>query len=201
MRPALLLALVLAACTHAREFGWPRAPVSLNDALRLFDRRLTDTKIAEIRDTPLREFVALAHLGIGTNIRNGWGLWSGKPLIARSLRRRGFVHPEDQSHVILTSLWLHLHGLPLRLDEQLAYDRDYERAAAAFEREAAARPTTGPFCVELSPNPLDIPPRRELQCFERYYNCTRYWTLAPGTTPTSAFSESDRAECDRELPT
>lgn len=200
MRPALLLVLVLGACTHARQFGWPRAPVSLNDALRLLERRASPEKLAEIRGMPLREFVGLAHLGLGTNLRNGWGLWSGKSLIARSLRRRGFTHPEDQSHVILTSFWLRLHGLPLRLDEQLAYTRDYDRAAAAFEREAAARPTTGPYCVELAGDPLDLTPRRQLQCFERYYNCTRYWTPAPGTRPTSVFSESDRDECDRELP-
>lgn len=204
MRPALLLALVLGACTEARRFGWPRAPVSVRDSFRVLERGLGPEEVERYRKMSASEFAAATHFGLGTNIRNGWGLWSGKSRIARSLRRLGVDHPEDQSGVILSSFWRHLHGFPLRLEEQLAHDRDYERALLQFWDRIHGKQIGGPYCFEIAADPYRAgpkrapnAPRRELRCFELYFNCTRSWAAPLGAEPPSAFAdEASRARCE-----
>jgi hypothetical protein len=58
------------------------------------------------------------HFGLGTWMRDSWGLWSGGPLYSY-FRQIGLVHPDDMSGVILTSFWRHLHGKRLDVEGQV----------------------------------------------------------------------------------
>ena len=43
----------------------------------------------------------LFHMGLGTWMRNNWGLWSGKTRLADLFKRRQIAHPDDQSAFLL----------------------------------------------------------------------------------------------------
>jgi len=70
------------------------------------------------------ESMAMHHHGLGTWMRNNWGLWSGGPL-ARHFQERGIDHPDDMSSIILTSLWREMNGQPLRVEEQIAKHKQW----------------------------------------------------------------------------
>ncbi len=66
--------------------------------------------------------MALYHHGLGTWIRNNWGLWEGSRLSVW-FQKKGIEHPDIMSGIILTSFWRHLNGKPIGLEEQFRYYR------------------------------------------------------------------------------
>ncbi len=97
------------------------APATLDAVFVCLDRHWTARE----------EFKALAyddisggHFGVGMWMRNNWGLWGGGPL-ARHFNDLGITHADDMSGIILKSYWLHLHGCPLRLEDQVGYYQGY----------------------------------------------------------------------------
>lgn len=73
------------------------------------------------------------HHGLGTWLRNNWGLWKGSRL-SKWFNDRGIFHPDDMSGIIFDSFWRHLHDKPIKLDEQIKYYKDYwERAEKQHE--------------------------------------------------------------------
>jgi hypothetical protein len=46
------------------------------------------------------------HHGLGTWLRNYWGLWAGSRL-AQKFNRAGIRHPDDMSHIILSYFCVH----------------------------------------------------------------------------------------------
>jgi peroxiredoxin len=73
------------------------------------------------------------HHGLGTWLRNNWGLWAGSRL-AQYFRQLGIHHPDDMSGIILTSFWRQLHGQEIRLTEQVNYYKEHWRKSAEKER-------------------------------------------------------------------
>ncbi len=61
-----------------------------------------------------QEGMLIYHHGLGTWIRNEWGLWGGSRL-RRYFREKGLFHPDDMSGIILESFWYKLHGQPYDL--------------------------------------------------------------------------------------
>lgn len=66
------------------------------------------------------------HFGLGMWMRNNWGLWGGGKLKEWFISH-GIQHADDMSGIILTSYWRHLNNVPIELDAQIAYYRDYWR--------------------------------------------------------------------------
>jgi hypothetical protein len=64
------------------------------------------------------------HFGLGTGLRNSWGLWSGAPL-AKYFNTLGVFHPDDMSGIILKSFWRHLNSKPLEIEKQAAWYKRY----------------------------------------------------------------------------
>ena len=102
-------------------------PADVEDAVRELERAAPPALLAQLRATPEGELVGKYHMSLGRWIRDEWGLWSGSRLQTHMLRI-GARHPDAMSSIILTSFWRHLHGQPLRVDEQVR------------ENDAAAKP-------------------------------------------------------------
>ncbi len=77
------------------------------------------------------EDMAAYHFGLGMGLRNAWGIW-GDSRLSKHFNSLGISHPDDMSSIILTSLWRELHRQPVRLEEQVAYYRDYWKRNARF---------------------------------------------------------------------
>src|SRR5262249_21356732 len=71
-----------------------------------------------------RQETARYHLGLGMNLRNGWGLWSGSRL-AKYFNGMGLFHPDDMSGVILDSYWRRKNGKPLDVEDQVAKYKEF----------------------------------------------------------------------------
>lgn len=81
--------------------------------------------------------LALYHHGLGTYLRNSWGLWSGSRLY-KYFSDMGLHHPDDMSAVILESYWRHKHNKPLELDKQIdKYKKYWEEVKASQQIEIA----------------------------------------------------------------
>ena len=78
--------------------------------------------VQKIRDGAIT--AADMHIGLGLRIRNEWGLWSGSRL-AVYFRNLGINHPDDMSGIVLESYVRHVKQEPIKLDEQVAYCKNY----------------------------------------------------------------------------
>ena len=63
-------------------------------------KNLDDTDKDNIRNTPEQDLI-LFHHGWGTSIRNRYGMWGNKALLADI----GKEHPDDASMVIIRDVW------------------------------------------------------------------------------------------------
>jgi hypothetical protein len=77
-------------------------------------------------------------MGLGTWLRNNWGLWGGSRL-AKWFNNRGIQHPEDMSGILLTSLWRSLSGKPLLLDAQI---KEYQKFWKQSEKVSPLKKAT-----------------------------------------------------------
>lgn len=99
-------------------------PVDLNDCFKQIDGFWTDTVKTQVKNTTEAEFNANAHFGIGLWMRNNWGLWRGSRL-SKYFNDMGIFHPDDMSGIILTSYYRYLTGQEIKLEEQIAFYKDY----------------------------------------------------------------------------
>lgn len=82
-------------------------PDTLERAVLLLDKLLVpEVREVMLAQTSARDCAVVVHHGVGTWIRNNWGLWQGGPL-SDDLSARGFTHPDDMSSVVL-QCWCHL---------------------------------------------------------------------------------------------
>jgi hypothetical protein len=75
-------------------------PKDLGECFEELDRTLPEVDKREMRALPSRDGMIRYHLGLGTWMRNNWGLWRGSRL-QKYFSDRGVKHPEAMSSVIL----------------------------------------------------------------------------------------------------
>jgi hypothetical protein len=97
----------------------PNIPTTLAEAYAALERMLSPETLAEIDAMASEDDMIQYHMGLGTGLRNSWGLWHGSAL-AKHLQELGFTHPDDMSGVILETFWCKRHGQPFRLEERAA---------------------------------------------------------------------------------
>lgn len=100
-----------------------RIPSTLDEAIAVLERELAPEILLDMREEPQSD-MAQYHHGLGRQIRNRWGLWSGSPL-KDHLVGLGLEHADDMSSLILTSLRRHLRGEPLQVGEQVRKHQEY----------------------------------------------------------------------------
>jgi hypothetical protein len=106
----------------------------LEECLVVLGKSLPPETLADMRARPEKDMI-LYHHGLGTSLRNEWGLWAGGPLY-RHFAGRGLVHPDDMSGVILHSFWRYLHDRPLDVEGQIKGYQEYTRVAEYPESDS-----------------------------------------------------------------
>lgn len=98
-------------------------PKDLDDCFVQLERILQPTDIDKMKVGSEKDMIQY-HRSLGMWMRNNWGLWSGSRL-KQYFNNLGIHHPDDMSGIILDSFWRHLHGQPIRLEEQIKYYHNY----------------------------------------------------------------------------
>ena len=107
-------------------------PEDLDDCFTQLKSHLEPQAIEKMKSGTEAD-MSLYHFSVGMWMRNNWGLWGGSRL-ARWFNAQGIKHPDDMSGIILTSFWRHLHGKPIKLEEQVKFYQDYWEKQKAAER-------------------------------------------------------------------
>lgn len=107
---------------EARESGRGAAvavtdkPTNLTEAIDVAEEWLReDETTAQFREGEPIDY----HHGLGTYMRNEWGLWADTEL-SRWFRERGVEHPDDMSMVVLEGLHRRVNGEDVNEAELLA---------------------------------------------------------------------------------
>jgi hypothetical protein len=139
MRTAFAILAVLLAWVGALSapVGLGGAPANLEECLAELQRRLPPDLIVRMRNGGEEDMIDYHH-GLGTGIRNEWGLWRRSPL-NRHFNDLGIHHPDDMSWIILTSFWRRLHGQPLDVKGHVARSQRYRAAAQQSQGEEERR--------------------------------------------------------------
>jgi len=127
------------------------APRTLEEALAALEKALPEKTMQDLRESSDERLVNEYHHGLGTWVRNEWGLWRGGPL-RDHFHALGLTHPDDMSSVILTSFWRRLHNQPLRVEEQIKHHQDYWRAALPPDKSSNPKCPSG-IDITMSWNP------------------------------------------------
>lgn len=75
-------------------------PRNLGECFIELDKRLSEIDKNEMRALPKRDDMIQYHLGLGTWMRNTWGLWGGSRLF-KYFHDKGVKDPEDMSSLVL----------------------------------------------------------------------------------------------------
>lgn len=130
--PVALIALVAAARADEVKIDATKdeksptgvyIPQDLENCFKELSKMLPAKEVEKIKSGPEKDMINY-HFGLGTWMRNNWGLWSGSRL-REYFNKLGLAHPDDMSSVILKSFWRHLHNKPLKVEEQVAYYQEY----------------------------------------------------------------------------
>jgi len=129
----ILIILIIGSCSigcrteHGEESKRPLvkedqptalAPRNVDQAIKLLKVKLTDGEIDEIKVKQESQMVGY-HYSIGLWIRNNW-LCKESPLKIY-FNQQGIYERDTMSGIILVSLWRSLHGLPAKVEEQIAH--------------------------------------------------------------------------------
>jgi hypothetical protein len=98
------------------EGGGGKVPADLDEAIAELERILEPAHISEIKRRDPIEF----HHGLGTALRNCWGLWAGGSGLAAWFAEKGITHPDDMSNIVLTSFHRKLRGDAIDVAGQVA---------------------------------------------------------------------------------
>jgi hypothetical protein len=98
-------------------------PKDLEDCFAELKKILKPEDVQKMREGTEGDMIQYHH-GLGTWMRNNWGLWRGSRL-SEWFNERGVEHPDDMSGIILTSFWRHLNGKPIGLEEQIKFYRGF----------------------------------------------------------------------------
>ena len=93
----------------AEEIDGRYIPKDLRDAFLQLDKELPEIDRKEMTALKGRKEMIAYHLGLGTWMRNNWGLWGGSRL-QKYFTDKGVNHPEDMSSIILFFYWDWLQG-------------------------------------------------------------------------------------------
>ena len=97
-------------------------PIKLSECFKQLDEILNEAPDGDwFKEAEEDDAVNQSHHGLGTWIRNNWGLWEEDGQLHKYFTKLGLQHPDDMSSVILKSYHRHLNNKELGLDEQIKY--------------------------------------------------------------------------------
>jgi hypothetical protein len=114
-------------------------PKDLDECFVELKKLLPEKTVDEMKNGAEKDMINYHH-GLGTWLRNNWGLWKGSRL-SKWFNDKGVQHPDDMSGIIFDSFWRHLNNKPIKLDEQIKPYQEYWKKAKE-EREAREKEKT-----------------------------------------------------------
>jgi hypothetical protein len=97
-------------------------PTKLSECFQRLDGIFSDAPDGDwFKEASEEEAISQSHHGLGTWIRDNWGLWDVNEQLHKYFKKLGLQHPDDMSGVILTSYHRHLNNKELELDGQIKY--------------------------------------------------------------------------------
>lgn len=97
-------------------------PVDIEDCIRELNKILPKQFIDEFLSIAENE-LSKYHFGLGSNLRNNWGLWKQNSRLNQYFTQFGIVSADDMSSIILACFWDILNGKPANLSRQIVYNR------------------------------------------------------------------------------
>ena len=93
----------------ADSIGHVYIPRDLEESFCVLDTMLTGGMRGRLRGLPNRKETVKYHFGLGTWMRNNWGLWGGSRL-QKYFEDRGVYHPDGMSGKLMEYYYDYLHG-------------------------------------------------------------------------------------------
>lgn len=93
----------------AEKIGERYIPKDLGEAFLELDKELPEIDRKEMAALKTRNDMITYHHGLGTWLRNNWGLWGGSRL-QKYFTDKGIGHPDDMSSIVLFYYWDWLKG-------------------------------------------------------------------------------------------
>ena len=97
-----------------------KIPCNLEECLETLDNSFA----SQNKDAIKNGEIGLLHHGIGTSIRNNWGLWT-ESCLRDWFNKHDVWHADDMSTIILESYKRHLNNQPIDLEGQVQYYNDH----------------------------------------------------------------------------
>lgn len=127
----LIILLLITFSTHGQSNNKLKGkPSTLEECYLYLDKIFDDTSKYTFKVFPERIAVSRLHNGLGTWIRNEWGLWRNSKL-KNYFVNLGALHPDDMSVVILTSYHRLLNEKEIKIDEQIEKYQNFYRDTTA----------------------------------------------------------------------
>jgi hypothetical protein len=108
-------------------------PKDIKECHSELDKLIPKSMIRDMKNGSL-DNMATYHHGLGTWIRNNWGLWNVSRL-KKYLERQGFIHPDDMSKIILDTYWCHLNSKCWDYSEYVEYYKLYWAKSDSIQKE------------------------------------------------------------------
>ncbi len=103
-----------------------KIPTNLSECFEQLNKILSEAPDGDwFKEAEEDEAIEQSHHGLGTWIRNNWGLWEDSGDLHKYFHRLGLNHPDDMSGVILKSYHRHLNDKDLELDGQIKYYAEF----------------------------------------------------------------------------
>ena len=83
----------------------PRWPKTKAEAVVLLKQKMKKEDLAELAATSKNQLIGKYHFGLGTYIRNAFGVWRGNKDLWNDITGGKSMHPDDLSSVIIEALW------------------------------------------------------------------------------------------------
>jgi hypothetical protein len=102
-------------------------PKDLDDCFAELKKTLSKEVIEKMKSGTEKQMIRYHH-GLGTWLRNNWGLRKGSRL-SKWFNEKGIRNPDDMSGIILNSFWRDLNNKPIELEKQVKHYQDYWKEA------------------------------------------------------------------------
>lgn len=112
-------------------------PEDLDDAFAELSRLSSAADLEKFKSAPEDVVRDKLHFGLGRWMIHNWGFYDGSRM-SHYLKELGLEHPDDMAKFMVVSYHRHLNDVPLKIEDQVAYYKEYreqERLKREEEKE------------------------------------------------------------------
>ena len=113
-----------------------KKPTTIDEAVLYFEKKWGDKKKEDFKTKPEKTAVEEIDLSVGIWIRFEWIHNNKDKALINQFKELGIDHPNDMSAIILTSLHRKLNNIPIDIEEQVNYFKDYWKPIRVCEAAA-----------------------------------------------------------------